>query len=131
MHILRLFHTFGMRASVTVVPANSLSLSLSLSPFSLTSISLVLISLFISHLICDIPPDLVLPYGHCNVPVGLCVVVVVARVRDAGAQFTNFQELFLTRILNAILNRLRIDLKLKNPFLDTSLPVKIQLGIDS
>jgi hypothetical protein len=28
---------------------------------------------------------------------------------SAGARFTNFQELFLTRILNAILNRLRID----------------------
>jgi hypothetical protein len=27
----------------------------------------------------------------------------------AGALFTNFQELFLTQILNAILNRLRID----------------------
>jgi hypothetical protein len=27
----------------------------------------------------------------------------------SGARFTNFQELFLTRILNAILNRLRID----------------------
>jgi hypothetical protein len=27
----------------------------------------------------------------------------------AGARFTNFQELFFTRILNAILNRLRID----------------------
>jgi hypothetical protein len=26
-----------------------------------------------------------------------------------GARFTNFQELFLTRILNAILNRIRID----------------------
>jgi hypothetical protein len=26
-----------------------------------------------------------------------------------GARFTNFQELFLTRILYAILNRLRID----------------------
>jgi hypothetical protein len=27
----------------------------------------------------------------------------------AGARFTNFQELFLTQILNTILNRLRID----------------------
>jgi hypothetical protein len=29
--------------------------------------------------------------------------------RLPGARFTNFQELFLTRILNAILNRIRID----------------------
>jgi hypothetical protein len=28
---------------------------------------------------------------------------------SSGARFTNFQELFLTRILNAILNQLRID----------------------
>jgi hypothetical protein len=27
----------------------------------------------------------------------------------AGARFTNFQEIFLTQILNAILNRIRID----------------------
>jgi hypothetical protein len=31
------------------------------------------------------------------------------RSTRTGARFTNFQELFLTRILNAILNRLRID----------------------
>jgi hypothetical protein len=30
-------------------------------------------------------------------------------LRTPGARFTNFQELFLTQILNAILNRLRID----------------------
>jgi hypothetical protein len=30
-------------------------------------------------------------------------------VDNTGARFTNIQETFLTRILNAILNRLRID----------------------
>jgi hypothetical protein len=30
-------------------------------------------------------------------------------ITGTGARFTNFQELFLTQILNAILNRLRID----------------------
>jgi translation initiation factor RLI1 len=34
---------------------------------------------------------------------------VYLNVLGPGARFTNFHELFLTRILNAILNRLRID----------------------
>jgi hypothetical protein len=35
--------------------------------------------------------------------------LIVRQLCESEARFTNFQELFLTRILNAILNRLRID----------------------
>jgi hypothetical protein len=48
-----------------------------------------------------------------RVPAAAAVAVqqrgALASPRHPGARFTNFQELFLTRILNAILNRLRID----------------------
>jgi hypothetical protein len=44
---------------------------------------------------------------NCN-----CVILETVEMEaaaDSGTRFINFQELFLTRILNAILNRLRIN----------------------
>jgi hypothetical protein len=46
------------------------------------------------------------PFYYDEDPIGTVVTYVAC---NPGARFTNFQELFLTRILNAFLNRLRID----------------------